>query len=787
MKTFGLRLGALCLTLISFVFHAHAMPAMPRQNTWVTDGSISAMLVTNGALYIAGSFTKVTLWTGGGVPVDATTGAPPSQYSKFHGSVLASVPDGKGGWFVGGSFWAGTHTNLLHLLADFSIDPAWQANATGGYVKALQLVGNTLFVGGSFTNISSQTRNRLAALDVATGTLQSWNPNADGLVTSLTTSSNLIFAGGYFTNLSGIQHRYLCAIDPTTGAVTNWNPNPFDGVETIFFTNNTVYAGGRFTFIGGQTRNFVGAVDATTGLATSWNPGVSGTTAVQPIVYSMAPSGNLVYIAGGFQSIGGQYRTNVAAVDINSGLATAWDTHADPGLQSGYAFSSASVVAVSGNTVYVGGNLYNGLGGQYRPGLAAVDATTGLATSWDPAPNMIVQSIGLNSNTVFVGGLFSGLGGITRSNAAAFDETTAALLDWNPSVAGTVTALAASTSTIYLGGTFTNVGGQPRLKAAAVDAGSGALLSWNPMTQSNAFINAIALYGNTVFAGGFFTNVAGAPHTNLISLDATTGAPNGWSIDASSIVQSLSLYDTTLYVGGSFTRIGTQTHRRIGAIDATTGDVSTWSPGVSNGVVNSISRSGNSVYLVGNFTNVSGVTHTNIGAVDATTGAGLAWGANTDFVPMYTVAATSNAVFVGGNFSMVGTNAINNFCALDPNNAAILWTPNPDYYPKALVVSGNKLYVGGVFLSISGEARRSLACYSLDPVPTGFIRGSAYRSGGTFNVSFTGEPGMSVAVQRSSNLVNWTTFSSIVVTNSPVNISDPALASPGSFYRLQQQ
>lgn len=65
---------------------------------------------------------------------------------------------------------------------------------------------------------------------------------------------------------------------------------------------STVYASGGFTFIGGQSRNRIAALDVTTGLATAWNPNANGT------VSDMVLNGSTIYACGVFTSIGGVTR-----------------------------------------------------------------------------------------------------------------------------------------------------------------------------------------------------------------------------------------------------------------------------------------------------------------------------------------------------------------------------------------------------------------------------------------------------------------------------------------------
>src|SRR5205807_9889179 len=104
-------------------------------------------------LYFGGQFTQAGLRTGGGVPVSAITGQAEPVFAAINGLVYASIPDGQGGWFVGGAFLeAGgfLRTNLVHIKSDRSLDQIGTANAPGGPVYSLYLSGNILYVGGAF-------------------------------------------------------------------------------------------------------------------------------------------------------------------------------------------------------------------------------------------------------------------------------------------------------------------------------------------------------------------------------------------------------------------------------------------------------------------------------------------------------------------------------------------------------------------------------------------------------------------------------------------------------------
>src|SRR2546423_14771364 len=84
-----------------------------------------------------------------------------------------------------------------------------------------------------------------------------------------------------------------------------------------------------------------------------------------------------------------------------------------------------------------------------------------------------------------VGGDFTSIGGKARNSIAALDASTGLATDWNPNPTAPfgdaiVMALAVSGSNVYLGGNFTAVGGQPRHHLPRVDVGTVCRLASGP-------------------------------------------------------------------------------------------------------------------------------------------------------------------------------------------------------------------------------------------------------------------------------------------------------------------
>src|SRR5262245_23870557 len=166
---------ALTIALASFAGFASAQAL--RDEIPITDGSIFATARVGNALVVGGSFTYIGPATGHGASLDANTGVA-SGLLKVDGQVFAVLSDGAGGWFLGGSFTSvlGTaRTNFAHVLANHTLDALDPAPL--GPVRALALSGSRLYIGGDFSSIAGDTRNKLAAIDLGSGNLAGWNPD----------------------------------------------------------------------------------------------------------------------------------------------------------------------------------------------------------------------------------------------------------------------------------------------------------------------------------------------------------------------------------------------------------------------------------------------------------------------------------------------------------------------------------------------------------------------------------------------------------------------------------
>src|SRR5439155_23536880 len=117
---------------------------------------------------------------------------------------------------------------------------------------------------------------------------------------------------------------------------------------------------------------------------------------------------------------------------------------------------------------YIGGS-FTTVGGLPRSNLAHVTSYLSVS-AWSPNADGIVRALAVSGPTVYVGGDFTSIGGAARNHIAALDATTGAVTAWDPNATGFgVYALTVSGSTVYAGGDFTSVGRQPHHHIAAID------------------------------------------------------------------------------------------------------------------------------------------------------------------------------------------------------------------------------------------------------------------------------------------------------------------------------
>jgi hypothetical protein len=483
-----------------------------------------------------------------------------------------------------------------------------------------------------------------------------------------------------------------------------------------------------FTRIAGEPRARLAALDIGSGRLLAWAPKIGGptlydrSTPVPNSVNDIVATGSTIYIGGLFGRVGGATRHNLAAVDAAGGRVLPWSADI-----ADY-FGTVNALAVDDGRVYVGGDVAK-IGGVRRPGLAAVDGSSGAVLRWNPQPSSpdysTVVSLAVTRSVVYIGGGFTKVGGQPRRDFAAVDASSGRPLALRADADGIVRSLALTADRVYIGGDFTHLAGRARMGLAALALRSGTLLAWNP-----APVGAVATIEPThggALVGGYFTGMSPQSTPGLAAVDRNGKPVPGWRVPVDGSVASLALSGDTLYLGGDFHHVDGIPREGLAAVSTTTGHVLGWDPrvGKHNYGVTCIAPDGDVVYVGGDFYSIGGVPKQAVAALDAATGAVTDWRPMLRVAHNYDHSATVNAiavadgtVYVGGDFDLVAGAEHAPVAAFEAATGKAE-NLNPVFPTKegaevfALAVGGGVLYTGGTFSRVDHQTRHNAAAFDL--------------------------------------------------------------------------
>jgi len=232
------------------------------------DGGVNALVAGGSAnVTVAGDFLqptrRVARFLADGGPDGTFT---PGQGPNLIVHSIASHPSG--GFVIGGAFSDYNGFARAHVAKVYGSglpDQGWVPGVVAGgivWALAVQSDGKTL-IGGSFTNVAGQTRNRLARLN-ANGTLDfGFNPgtglNADVRAITIQADGRILI-GGNFTNYNGTTRIRVARVE----ANGNLDPvfDPGRGADNVVYSmalepDGKVVIGGAFTMVNGFVRHGV--------------------------------------------------------------------------------------------------------------------------------------------------------------------------------------------------------------------------------------------------------------------------------------------------------------------------------------------------------------------------------------------------------------------------------------------------------------------------------------------------------------------------------------------------
>jgi hypothetical protein len=461
--------------------------------------------------------------------------------SSPNGPVVRVRVRGSGGEFVLGVISPSTLqlTTSSTTLADETLDPKF-------WIR-----GNTLF------RARPAPSHLLEAYDLTTLAPQAgWTSPVVPALADLEVVGNRVFLTSRTVNGNVVAQP--SALSAGTGEVdSSWTPPaltlrtpypsglPYTPVLTHLATDGVrLYFSGDMERVGGLDRPGTAALLVASASLDVWDPSPA---LVSPL--ESTPSGLLMTRPTDTNRITRHY---LAAIDVSTGRATAWNPNDPSRPLLRHVVSPVSALAIDGTYLYFASATTGEL---QRADLATatVDENWRFVVSGsDGRPGRIDMMIE-SGGTVYLGGEFTFIAGVgvpsTLRRTVAAVGADGALRRWAPALEGPfgvrlLQSILRLGNTIYLAGGFSFVNGQFRPGFAAVDALSHELVQPAIVVPDDTWIRALASDGTRVFVAG---ESFGAPF--IAAAAVPTAAITRFQVRDGHVPSSAAFVAGSLYAG----------------------------------------------------------------------------------------------------------------------------------------------------------------------------------------------------------------------------------------------
>ncbi|WP_405093366.1 Ig-like domain-containing protein [Micromonospora sp. NBC_01392] len=444
---------------------------------------------------------------------------------------------------------------------------------TNGEITDIEVIGNRVFIAGTFTSIANVggtaiAQKSLASYNLDTGKVDTgFKPTIDGAVAAVEASPDgtSLYIAGSFNTINGVTKRKIARLNPTTGApVAAFTATASARATALAVSPTAVYVGGQFATVNGVARSGLAALNPTTGVVdTAFNLpvtggiGVGGMLTVQQLKLTHDRSKLLVVHTG--RQIAGQDRYGVALIGTASKALLPWRTRLwedNLSFVGGIQRVFAGDIAPDDSYFVV----TSGSGGDRPPinDTAIAYSLTGndhVEPLWISRHFDSIYSVAITATAVYVGGHFSwqesptsnvpwpgldnvgygtgqGLSGyglgdqvVRRDHLGALDPLTGTALEWNPgsnSYEGEKAMLATARG-LLVGGDGNVKGGKTTGRVAFFDMSKEPAPSALDTTVTTPIEGAVKQAGESFDLGGQALAPAGVSKVQVEVMDRNSG------------------------------------------------------------------------------------------------------------------------------------------------------------------------------------------------------------------------------------------------------------------------
>lgn len=319
----------------------------------------------------------------------------------------------------------------------------------------------------------------------------------------------------------------LATLAPKAG----WVPPLVPALADLEVVGNRVFLTSRT--VNGQVVPQPAALIAATGaIDPAWTPpvlerrGAAPPTPYTPVLTHLGTDGQRLFFSGDYQLVNNVDREGIAALRLSD--ATLDDWNPAPVIASPLEFAAGGFLLMtrptSANRVW-------------RRYLAAIDVATGVATAWDPndPARILLHNVSpisaMATDGTYVYFASASTGELQRAHivSADVDQNWRFIVLRADGRPGNIDTIVERDGMLYLSGEFDSIGGVgvPRVSRRGVAAvgADGTLFAWAPLIEGAPgvkLVRSMLRLGGAVYLGGAFTLVNGEVRQGFAAVDAVT-------------------------------------------------------------------------------------------------------------------------------------------------------------------------------------------------------------------------------------------------------------------------
>lgn len=631
------------------------------------------------------------------------------------GGVAIATPDG-GAIVAGGFSWVGGNNirpGLVKLSPNGAVDPTWRVDVGSGSVNAMFLLGDDLYLAGSFFAIQipgnmQQFRRGLAKVSLATGSLSNWNPNPNQGSSwdfkDIIIANGAIFVSGTFTQIGTTPRTNVAKLNLAGVLDASWNPTiSGGGVNALASDGSALFLGGNFTQVNGVSRQRAAKLDLTAAVLDSvWAPTFSEE------IKDFAIDAQSLYAVGCFTLINSIFRKKVGrvATSASGALDEIWNPGSDISV---YQIACASGLAVDSTSVYVGvsgpPDTFGGVARFSKIGPGTLD------TTWQPQGDAECLGIlPMQNERVLLLGRFVKIGS-AYSPGIAFVNNEGVVIgaDIYAEYGGYARAvLSFPDNSILIGGKFTRAGSVIRgglLKISAAGA-----IETNYLTDVRGDVYTLKRDFDSVYVGGEFDRIGSHEIGNLARMNYSGVVNSLWNYQVNGQVFAIDFGGVgRIYIGGSFSRVLDTPRLGAASLGQLPGDLSPWNPTLTQSVTDLVVERDSGDIFIAIRKGLRLIKVSPSGIIDSSFNSNLDANQTIDKLLL----GPLSTLYIGGQFTSVNgvprqkLARIFRTGVLDANWDAPVTGSSQTI--SGLSPSSEGIYVHGQFTKVSGQDRPNLA------------------------------------------------------------------------------